>query len=106
MRVLLDECLPRRLKADFPEHEVITAQEAGWAGMKNGELLRAASGRFDVFLTVDRKIVFQQNVKSLKIAVIVMMARRNRLVDLRPLIAQVREVLPKVRAGEVITVGS
>jgi predicted nuclease of predicted toxin-antitoxin system len=106
MRVLLDECLPRRLKADLPEHEVLTAQETGWAGMKNGELLRAASGRFDVFLTVDRKIVFQQNVKSLKIAVIVMVARSNRLVDLRPLIAQVREALQEVRAGEVITVGS
>jgi len=94
------------LKADLPEHEVLTAQETGWAGMKNGELLRAASGRFDVFLTVDRKIVFQQKVKSLKIAVIVMVARSNRLVDLRPLIDQVRQALQKVRAGEVITVGS
>lgn len=59
MRVLLDECLPRRLKAELPDHDVRTVQEEGWAGLKNGALLRVAAGRFDVLLTVDRRIAFQ-----------------------------------------------
>ena len=105
MRVLLDECLPRRLKADLPEHEVQTAQEAGWAGLQNGALLALAAPLFDVFLTVDRNIIFQQNVKGLNIAVVVMIARSNRLVDLRPLMPEVRVALQKVRSGEVLRVG-
>ena len=105
MRVLLDECLPRRLKADLPDHEVRTAQEEGWSGMKNGALLQAASGRFDVFLTVDRNIPFQQNLRGLKIGILAMVAPSNRLADLRPLMAQVRQALPNVRAGQVLRVG-
>jgi hypothetical protein len=79
MRVLLDECLPRRLKAEFAGHQVQTVQEAGWVGMENGVLLQLAPGQFDVFLTVDRNLTFQQNVKGLKIGVIVMVARSKRL---------------------------
>ena len=105
MRVLPDECLPRRLKVELSDHELRTAQEAGWAGVKNGLLLQLAAEQFDVFLTVDRDLTFQQNVKGLKIGVIVMVAQSNRLVDLRPLMAQVRQALPKVRAGQVVRVG-
>jgi uncharacterized protein DUF5615 len=104
MRVLLDECLPRRLKAELPDHEVRTAQEEGWAGLKNGDLLRVAAGRFDVLLTVDRNIAFQQNLRGLSIAVVAMVARSNRLDDLRPVMVEVRRVLPGVRAGQVIRV--
>jgi len=105
MRVLLDECLPRRLKAALPDHEVRTVQEEGWSGMKNGALLQAASARFDVFLTVDRNIPSQQNLCGLKIGILTMVAPSNRLADLRPLMAQVRQALPKVRAGQVLRVG-
>lgn len=105
MRVLLDECLPRRLKADLPDHEVRTVQEEGWAGLKNGELLRVAAGQFDVLLTVDRNIAFQQNLSGLSIAVVAMVASSNRLHDLRPVMAEVRRVLSGVRAGQVIRVG-
>jgi len=73
--------------------------------MKNGALLHAASGRFDVFLTVDRNIPFQQKLRGLKIGVLTMVAPSNRLADLRPLMAQVRQALPKVRAGQVLRVG-
>lgn len=65
MCVLLDECLPRRLKRELPDHEVRTAPEMGWAGVENGELLRLASGEFDVFITVDRSLEFQQNLSDL-----------------------------------------
>jgi uncharacterized protein DUF5615 len=63
MRVLLDECLPRGLKAHLSGHEVVTVPEAGWAGMKNGELLKAAAGAVravDAFVTIDKSIVYQQ----------------------------------------------
>lgn len=105
MRVLLDERLPRRLRADLRDHEVRTVQEEGWAGMKNGALLRVAAGQFDVLLTVDRSILFQQNLKGLSIGVLAMVAQGNRFSDLRPLMTQVRHALPKVRAGEVLRVG-
>ena len=82
MRVLLDECLPRRLKADLIDHEVRTVQKEGWAGLKNGDLLRVAAGRFEVLLTVDRNIAFQQNLSELSIAVVAIVARSNRLNDL------------------------
>ncbi|MGB6362765.1 MAG: DUF5615 family PIN-like protein, partial [Thermoanaerobaculia bacterium] len=71
MRVLLDECLPRRLKHELPDHEVRTAPEMGWAGVENGELLRQASGEFDVFITVDRSLEFQQNLSDLAFGIVV-----------------------------------
>ncbi len=105
MRVLLDECLPRRLKTELSEHEVRTAQEEGWAGLKNGELLRVAAGRFDVLLTVDRSIAFQQNLSGLSIGVLAMRVASNRVVDIRPLMPLVRQALPKVRPGQLMRVG-
>jgi uncharacterized protein DUF5615 len=105
MRVLLDECLPRKLKLELAEHEVRTAQEEGWAGWKNGALLRAANERFDVFLTVDRNVAFQQNLQGLRVAVIAILAKSNRLRDLRPLMAQVRKALSQARPGAVLKVG-
>lgn len=61
MRVLLDECVPRALRQDLPGHDVKTVGEAGWAGVKNGALLRLAETAFDVLLTVDRNLEYQQN---------------------------------------------
>lgn len=75
MRLLLDECVPKRLKREFPGHEVRTVPEAGWAGFKNGALLRAADGRFDVLVTVDQGVQYQQNLAGLRISVVVMVAR-------------------------------
>lgn len=105
MRVVLDECLPRKLKQDLSGHEVRTAQEEGWAGLKNGALLQAAAGRFDVLLTVDRNIAFQQNLRGMRIAIIAMVAASNRLRDLRPLMGEVTQTLSHIRPGEVRRVG-
>jgi hypothetical protein len=58
MRVLLDECLPRRLKAYLADHQVTTVPEAGWAGRKNGDLLRVAAGVVDAFITVDSNLAY------------------------------------------------
>jgi hypothetical protein len=106
MRIVLDECLPRQLKGELAGHHVRTAQDQGWAGLRNGDLLQAASIDFDVFLTVDRNIGFQQNVNDFAIAVIVMVAEGNRLRDLRPLMKEVRDALSRATPGRLIRVGS
>jgi predicted nuclease of predicted toxin-antitoxin system len=106
MRVLLDECLPRRLRSDLPGHEVRTVPEAGWAGLSNGELLTLAAASFDVFLTVDRNLTFQQNLSGLQVAVVVLVATGNDLDTLRPLMPRVLELLSTLARGQVVRVGA
>src|SRR5947209_16425819 len=86
MRILLDECVPRRFQNELPGHDVRTVHEMGWSGKKNGELLQllAAQG-FEVLLTVDQNLRHQQNLQAAGVAVIVLVAATNRLVDLLPL---------------------
>ena len=105
MRVLLDECLPRKLKRDLAGHDARTVPEMGWASKENGDLLELAAGHFDVFLTVDRNLSYQQDLGRFNIAIVVLVARGNRLADLRPLMPQVLEVLAGIRAGQVLRVG-
>lgn len=105
MRVLLDECLPRRLKFEFTGHQVMTTQELGLSGKKNGELLRAAAGKIDALLTVDKNLAYQQNLKSLPFAVVVMSSRSNRLGDLIPVVPSVLAVLRSIKPGELVKVG-
>jgi hypothetical protein len=104
VRVLLDECLPRRLKRELVGHDVKTAPEMGWASKRNGELLDVAVSRFDVFLTADRNLSYQQNVSAFDIAVVVLAARSNRLDDLRPLVPRLLEVLPMAQRRAVTIV--
>lgn len=106
MRVLLDECLPRKLKKALIGHEAKTVVEVGWAGRKNGDLLRLAQERFDVFITVDRNLAFQQDVGQFGIAVVVLMARSNAIEDLEPLMPEVIRALSALRRGEVLRVGA
>ena len=106
MRVLLDECLPRRLKRGLIGHEVQTVPEMRWSGKRNGELLRLAAREFDVFLTVDRRLPHEQKLSMFRIAVIVLVARSNRLLDLLPLVPAILEILPRAKPGEAVVVGS
>ncbi len=101
MKLLLDECVTRYLKRDLIGHDVKTVDEAGIKGLKNGKLLRAASGHFDVLITVDRNIVHQQNIRSFDIAVLILLAKDNSYHTLKPLIPQALETLKQVRPGEV-----
>ena len=105
MRLLLDECVPRRLKQELPGHEVRTVQDEGWAGIKNGQLLKLANDRFDALLTVDQGIPYQQNLAGLQISVVVMIALSNDVDDLRPLLEAVEEALVNLRPGEIIRIG-
>ena len=107
MRVLLDENLPQQLKRHFTaDVEVLTVQERGWSGIKNSELLRLAGGEFDVFLTMDRGVEFQQNLQSLSIGILIIRARSNRFEDLQPLISEVHNVLNTIQPGQVRRVGA
>jgi predicted nuclease of predicted toxin-antitoxin system len=77
MRVLLDECIDRRLKPRLPQHEVSTVQELGWAGKRNGELLDLAAGKFEVFVTVDQNLRYQQQLLGRRIAVLILIVPSN-----------------------------
>jgi hypothetical protein len=105
VRVLLDECLPRRHKRELAGHETRTAPEMGWASKRNGELLALAVGQFDVFLTADRNLSYQQDLSSFDIAIVVLVARSNRLDDLRPLVPRVLQMLAAAKRRAVTIVG-
>ena len=104
MKVLLDECLDWRLRREFPGHEVKTVQEMGWNGIKNGRLLELAQAEFQVFITGDRNLSFQNNLSQMTIAVVVLKAASIRLIHTRPLMAKVLRLLPALKAGQVVVV--
>lgn len=104
MRILLDECLPRKLKREFHGYEVSTVPEMGWSGLKNGALLREMAGIFDVFVTIDGNLQYQQNLTERYIAVVVLNAANNTLVSLLPLMPQVRQHLTTLRPGEIVRI--
>jgi hypothetical protein len=106
MKVLLDESLPRPLKRELGAHEVTTVPEMGWAGKDNGELLELASGQFDLFITADQGLQYQQNLSGYGIAVVTLVGRTNRLEDLRPIIPKLLEVLPGLKAGDVVSLAA
>ena len=105
MRVFLDECIDWRLSRDIIGHDVKTARQMGWATIKNGELLVLAAEQFDVFVTVDRNLAFQQSIVALQIAVIVLRAKSNRLSDLRPLVPGLLAALGGAEPGRMVLVG-
>ena len=106
MRILLDESLPSELKSELPGHDVQTVQEVGWSSLKNGELLVRAVGKFDVFVTADQNLQYQQNLSKLPVAVVVLVARSNRIRDVRPLIPKLLTSLAKLPARTLVQISS
>ena len=105
MRVLLDEQLPRQLATELTGHEVRTVQQQGWAGLTNGELLRrAADEGFQVLITADQNLEFQQNLPRARLGIIVLVAASNALEDLLPLVPGILAAISKSRAGQVARV--
>ena len=104
MKVLLDECVPRKLKAEIANHEVSTVTENGWSGLKNGELLGLAEAEFDVFLTTDQNLSFQQNLPRFNIGVVVLAARNTRFKTLVQSLPAILEALDQVKPGELLRV--
>ena len=85
MKILLDECVDRRFAKEILGHDVKTVPQMGWAGIKNGELMKLAETDFDIFLTVGRNLSYQQNLTKFNITLIVIKALSNRYEDLHPL---------------------
>ena len=106
MRILLDESLPRDLGREIEGHEVTTVQQAGWAGIENGELLQRAVGQFDVLVTGDQNIEHQQNPARLPIPVVVLVASSNRIEALRPLIPELLQALAGIAGRKFIRIGA
>ena len=104
MKLLLDECVTRHLKRDLAGHEVHTVEVAGFKGLENGDLLRAASGAYEVLLTVDRNLPYQQNIAGLNIAILIPAAKRNSYVRLKPLIPRALSALETMKVGDVIRI--
>ena len=106
MRVLLDEQLDRRLKPLFdPAHEITTVHELNWTGLSDRQLLLAAQERFEAFVTMDRGIQFQQNVRSLDLGIIILRAFSNSRPAVDPVIPKVNEALATLRPGTLVVVG-
>ncbi|MFZ0759291.1 MAG: hypothetical protein WAM69_05010, partial [Candidatus Sulfotelmatobacter sp.] len=105
-RMLPDECVPRKLRSRLTGHECRTVPEEGLAGKRNGELLSLAEkAGFDVFLSLDRGIEFQQNLQSRRVAVLVVRAASSRLADLLPHVPKILKMLQSLRPGQVVSVG-
>jgi predicted nuclease of predicted toxin-antitoxin system len=107
MKLLLDECVPRRFKSSLSthEHQCVTVPEAGFAGKTNGELLALAEASFDVFITLDKGFAYQQSLMGRRIAILLIRAKSNRLVDLLPHAQACRDAIATIKPGEIIQVG-
>jgi len=103
MRVLLDECLPKDLAREIPGHVVKTVPQAGWASISNGKLLRliAYSGKFDVFLTVDKRLPQQNKISLLPFAVVVLRTKSNRMIHVFPFAPEILRRLAEFQPGHV-----
>jgi hypothetical protein len=105
-RILLDECVPRRFRNELSDLDVSHVRDEQWTGQRNGVLLRLMrEAGFATLITVDRNLAYQQNVAAAGIAVIVLHARGNRVVDLAPLVPALRAALAGAAPGQVIRVG-
>lgn len=105
MNVLLDECLPRKLKRELPGHQVTTVPEMGWAGIKNGVLLRLIQGApLDVFVTIDGNLQYQQKLRDVTLAIIVLKAPDNTFETLRPLAPKILTALANIHPGDIVRV--
>ena len=104
MRILLDECLPRALARDLVGHDVQTVTQAGWSGLKNGELLRRAAGQFDVLLTTDQRLESQQQLPP-GLSAVTLQATSNRIQALRPLVPDILQALESLAPGQRVRIG-
>jgi len=105
MKVLLDECIDWRLSRDILGHDVKTLRQMGWTSVQNGDLLALAAQHFDVFVTVDRNLSFQQHLVAFSVAVVVLRAPSNRLAELRLLLPELLAAIETAQPGVATLVG-
>ena len=106
MRVLLDEQLPIDLSPSLRGHAVDTVVDRGWAGVKNGDLLRRMSGHYDVLITMDRGMEFQQPIPVLPFGIVIVRAVSNRLQHLTPLVPAILAAVDAIKPGQIQRVGA
>lgn len=105
MKVLLDENLPRKLAGRLIGHECRTVVACGWSGKKNGDLLALADPQFDVLLTLDKNLPYQQNLDTKRIAVLIVRAPSNRIQDLLPVMPECLAALETIQPQQVVRIG-
>jgi predicted nuclease of predicted toxin-antitoxin system len=106
VHILLDECVNAGLRAAFPGHAVRTVAEIGWRGSPDGPLLTYAQAHFDVFVTIDRNLEHQQNLRKLNLGFVIIRVPSNEITSYCPLFSEVQAAAENVRAGEVVHVVS
>ncbi len=106
MRILLDENFPADFAKLLVGREVVTVHSLGWSGIKNGELLRRAHGVCEVFVTLDRNLEYQQNIKVLPFGIVVVRSKSNRMADLGPHVGNILEAALRVAPGQVEKAGT
>ncbi len=105
MNILLDECVPKRLKRYLVGHAVRTVVEMGWSGTKNAHLLTLAEPYFEVFITVDQNLRYQQNLRGFKVAIIVLIVPDNQIDSFLPLLDSLNAALISPCKGTVTLIG-
>jgi hypothetical protein len=105
VKIILDECLPRRLLRDLTDHQVTTVPRQGWAGITNGALLEKVVPEFDIFITMDSNIVHQQNLEGLQVCLIVLHGANSRYETLQPLLPEIHSAIADAKTGSVFHIG-
>lgn len=106
MRILLDECVNPRVRMAFAGHQVKTVVEMGWRGITNGKLLALADSEFDVFVTLDQNLKYQQNVLKLRLGFLVIKVPDNKIAYYRPIFSEMCDAAEKIEAGQVVHIAS
>ena len=106
MKILLDENVHHGFRSILTGHDVYTVQFMGWAGVKNGQLLKMADGKFDVLITLDTCILYQNDFTELSIAVITLISKNIKLEDLLPLVPKLIKTLSFIKPGQVVNITS
>ncbi len=102
MRIIIDECVPSIVKRGLPQRKIVSVQDAGWAGVKNGELLRLVSAEFDVFITSDKNLKHQQNLVVFELSIILLPS--NQVPVVKALLPQIDQALTKIGQHDFVEI--
>lgn len=100
MKIVIDECVPHIVKKRLPQREIKTVQEMGWAGVKNGELLKLIEAEFDIFITSDKNLRYQQNLQNRNIAILLLPS--NQIPIIINLLPQIDEELERIKSSDFV----
>ena len=102
MRIIIDECVPSIVKRGLSERKIVSVQDAGWAGVENGELLRLVSAEFDVFITSDKNLKHQQNLSAFELSIILLPS--NQVPAVKALLPQINDALTNIGLHDFVEI--